>query len=193
MAFYVNKASQLERAVRAFLILQGKTSDSIAFSTNGDIFIANDSRARSVLPNRTCACPTFSPTKSYRPEGVCQLQILHKFAAVVQPDQPDIDTQRRAADEYLGQTIDTMMIGAGEQGMVRLAAAITAAGQWLAVPDGTTPGDKIASNNADMKNFRCDWIKQSSPFVTRGNADDSTNWAEILNFDAFVSHASISN
>lgn len=199
MAYYISLASKLERAVRAFLILQGKSADAVSFSENGDTFVANDSRTRKVFPNKTCLASSVNPTRGYRPEGTLNLQVQHKFAAALQPEDSNLEAQRLLADNYLGATMDTLGIGnTDNQAMAELAAAITAAGQWLATPDPAgiagDPADKIVQNNLDMINFRVDWIKRATPFLTRGNADnDGTVWAEILNFEVFVSYASIPN
>ena len=194
MAIFTNPSSRLERAVRALLILQGKGVDSAAFSANGDTFIANDSRTRSVLPNRTVFAPRFTPTRPYRPEGVCHLQVEHHFSAALQPDDANLQQRRVDADAYLGQTLATFGIndGSDDQAMGALAAAITVAGRWLATPDPNNPLDPnsqaIVNNNLDMLAFRCDWVKNANPFVTRGQAgEEGSNWVEILNFECFVS------
>lgn len=179
MAFN-NPASKLERAVQAWLILQNK-------ATQADCFISNDSRTRNILPNRTVKVVSFHPTKFYRPEGVCELQIQHHFPAVVQPNVTNINTNRVASDVWLGNTMDSMGFGDG-QSLEAVADGITAAGRWLAKTDGTPAGDQIAADNADLANFRCDWVKASTPLLIRGNDESkSTNWIEILCFSAFVS------
>ena len=48
---------------------------------------------------------------------------------------------------------------------------------------------KIVAGNLDMVNFRCDWVKFSSPLITRGNDSATTNWVEIIHLSAFVSYA----
>lgn len=173
--------------MRALLVLQGKT-------TWDDSFIANDSRTRT-LPNRTFVVTSFSPTRGWRPEGVCQMEIWHNFQATAQPDQsitePSVDL-----DAYLGATFDTLNLGGAlnATNMGPLADAITAAGRWLAIPDPTDQtgtAAKIAADNADMVNFRCDWVKMSTPSLTRGTDKATTNWSEIVHLSAFISHASI--
>lgn len=178
---YKNPASKLERAVQAFLILQTKADA-------GETFISNDSRQR-VIPNRTVIVTAFSPERPYRPEGTCYLQIQHHLPAAVQPNDGDVNIRRVEADEYLGATMDSMLNG-DKQSLAAVADQITAAGRWLAQTDGTPEGDQVAADNADMVNFRCDWIKMATPFQTRGNNESGTNWVEILNFQAFVSDAS---
>ena len=76
-----------------------------------------------------------------------------------------------------------------------VADALTAAGRALAV-DASAGADPsqvaIAAANADMTNFRCDWLKMETPFLVRGKPDDKGDyWVEILNFSAFVSQATI--
>jgi hypothetical protein len=56
--------------------------------------------------------------------------------------------------------------------------------------DQTQAAIQLAQNNADMVNFRCDWIKWATPELTRGRESDTTNWAELLHLAAFVSTAS---
>ena len=186
MAFFISPASKLERAVRALLILQGKANWE-------DAFIANDSRTRT-LPNRTFVVRNFNPTRPHRPEGVCQLEIQHHFAAAAQPEQENTAPAVNL-DAYLGDTFDTLNLGGNAEAtdMKALADAITAAGRWLAIPDPNgTPGDaadKIVKANLAMANFRCDWVKFSTPLISRGNDSNSTNWVEIIHLSAFVSHA----
>ena len=173
--------------MRALLILQGK-------ATIDDAFISNDSRTRT-LPNRTFVVSSFQPTRGWRPEGVCQMQIQHHFAAVAQPTQqvtqPGVDL-----DAYLGDTLDTLNLGGALNAtdMSPLADAITLAGRWLATPDPNgKPGDaadQMVQANLDMVNFRCDWVKFSTPLLTRGNDTSTTNWVEIVHLSAFVSHSS---
>ena len=190
MAFFTSPATKLERAMRALLILQGK-------ATWNDSFISNDSRART-LPNRTFVVSSFNPTKGWRPEGVCQMEIQHHFSAPVQPGQqvtqPSVDL-----DAYLGDTMDTLNLGGASNttNMGPLADAITAAGRWLATPDTTDDPNSsaglaaaaIVAANLDMANFRCDWVKMSTPEITRGSPNGSTNWVEIIHLSAFVSHS----
>ena len=186
MAFFVSPASKLERALRALLILQGK-------ATWDNTFIANDSRDR-VLPNRTFVVRGFNPTRGWRPEGVCQVEIQHHFSAPAQPGQsvtqPSVDL-----DAYLGDTFDTLNLGGALNAtdMAPLADAITLAGRWLAVPDTndtTGAAAAIVAANADMVNFRCDWVRFGTPLLTRGNDSATTNWVEIIHLSAFVSYSS---
>ena len=185
MAFFVSPASKFERAMRALLFLQGKAKWDNAF-------ISNDSRERK-LPNRTFVVNSFSPTRGWRPEGVCQMQIQHHFSAPAQPNQvvtqPSVDL-----DAYLGTTFDTLNLGGALNAtdMAPLADAITLAGRWLAIPDTndtTGAAALIVSANADMANFRCDWVKLSTPLITRGHDTTTTNWVEIIHLSAFVSHS----
>ena len=198
MAFN-NPSSKFERAVRQYLIQQGK-------ATSADTFISNDTSTRSVLPNRTVQVAAFNPKVFFRPEGTVHCQIQHHFPALQQPipTQPgqaqppapgNPDLQRVNFDKYFGDTLDSMLWGDG-QSFESLADAITAAGRGLAI-DGSNGADPVqvqnAKNNADMANFRCDWVAQAEPAITRGNsegADGKTFWVEIFNFKAFVSTAS---
>ena len=185
MAYFVSPASKFERAMRALLILQGK-------GTWNDSFISNDSRLRT-LPNRTFIVSSFSPTRAWRPEGVCQMQIQHHFAATAQPGQA-VTKPSVSMDEYLGQTFDTLNLGGQTEAtnMKKLADAITLAGRWLATPDPNDPtgtSAAIVAANLDMVNFRCDNVKFSTPLITRGNDNSTTNWVEIIHLSAFVSYS----
>jgi hypothetical protein len=187
MAFFISPASKFERAMRALLILQGK-------ATWADAFISNESKSvKRPLPNRTFIVSSFNPTRPSRPEGVCQMQIQHHFSGIDQPNQAD-NSQQTAMDAYLGDTFDTLNLG-GELNatdMAPLADAITQAGRWLAIPDPndtTGTAAQIVAANADMANFRCDWVKLSTPLITRGNDTSTTNWVEIIHLSAFVSHS----
>lgn len=184
---FVDPSSKLERAIRWFLIAQSKASID-------DTFISGYSELRSVLPNRTIAVETFSPGKaSHRPEGICVIPIRHLFSAVLQPGETLTSTRRIERDEFVGGTIISMEQG-DPQSFNRTAAAITAAGRDLAV-DHSAGADPLqlqsALDNADMTEFRCDWIRRGQPFLRRGIADDQgTLWMVITNYEAFVSAAS---
>lgn len=189
MATFLSPASKLERAIRSLLILQGKANWA-------DTFISNESRDRG-LPNRTIVVSSFSPTRAWRPEGVCQFEIQHHFSAPAQSGQ-EATQPRVDLDAYLGNTFDTLNMGGQSEAtdMKVLADAITAAGRWLATPDPSdTTGEaaKIVAANADMVNFRCDWVRFSNPLITRGGDKATTNWVEIVHLSAFVSHATVSN
>lgn len=187
MAFFISSASKFERALRTLLILRGK-------ATWDDSFISNDSRSRT-LPNRTFVVTSFSPTRPYRPEGICQMQIQHHFSAPAQSGQvvtqPGVDL-----DAYLGDTFDTLNLGGAlnSTDMAPLADAITLAGRWLATPDPadtTGASELIVAANKDMANFRCDWVKQATPLITRGHDTHTTNWVEMIHLSAFVSHSNV--
>jgi hypothetical protein len=190
MAFFTSFTCKAEEAFRALLVLQGK-------ATWGNSYVSNDSRER-ILPNRTFVVTAFQPTRPYRPEGTCILEIQHHFPAVIQPGQinslglPDLNAQKKAVDAFFGDTMDTLnLAGTDDQDMQGLATAVTQAGRWLAVPDGTPQGDQVAADNAGMVNFRCDWVQFGNPQITRGRDRDSTNWIEIIHLKAFISHATI--
>jgi len=181
MAFN-NPASKFERALRAYLIAQGK-------ATAANTFVANDSRARNVLPNRTIQATSFNPRYGHRPEGEVQFNIQHHAEALEQGADVGTDIQRVNMDKFLGDTMDSMAVG-DAQSFNLLADAITTAGRALAVSDGSQAGDAQAAINADMVNFRCDWVKNGHPLLTRGHPDgNAVLWVEILNFSAFVSAA----
>lgn len=185
MAFN-NPSSKLARAIRALLILQGKAEST-------DCYIYLNSSART-LPNRTILVPTFTPERPHRPEGICSVQIIHRHDGVLQSNEAsDLEKRRVEMDAYLGDTLDSLMFGDGNS-LNAVADAITQAGRWLAQTDNTPEGDKIAKDNADMVNFRCDWVKLGSPMISQGEADDNaTHWIQALHFTAFVSTATVVN
>ena len=189
MAFFNSKPCQAEKAFRALLVLQGKASWD-------NSFVSNDSRVR-ILPNRTFVVSAFQPTRPYRPEGTVYLEIQHHFPAAIQANQQnslgqiDYNAQNRLITNFLGDTMDTLNLGGtNDQDMQPLATAVTNAGRWLAVPDGTPAGNQVAFDNSEMTNFRVDWVKFGSPMLTRGTEKGGTNWIEIVHVVAQVSHAS---
>lgn len=187
MAFFISPASKFERAMRALMIIHGK-------ATWLDSFISNESRGR-ILPNRTFRVTSFSLTRGYRPEGVCQMEIWNFFDAVAQLDQV-VTSPGVNMDIYLGDILDTLNLGGGANAtnMQPLADAITTAGRWLAIPDPddtTGAAQAIVDANLDMANFRCDWVKLGNPLITRGRDTATTNWAEIVHLSAFVSHSNL--
>mgnify|MGYP006921323517 CR=1 FL=1 len=182
---YNNPTSKLERAIRAYLIAQGKAEPE-------NIYIANDSRTRA-LPARTVIAPAFNPRYGHSSEGECSLAIQHVFSAAIDTPETNFSTQRVLMDKMVGDTIDSFACG-DRQSLNRVADAITAAGRALATSDGSEQGDIDAADNADMVNFRCDWIKFAHPMLTRGRAsEDGTNWVEVVNLTAFVSNADTDN
>ncbi len=176
--------------MRALLILQQKGTWADSYISNQSLGIDRQ------LPNRTFVVRNFSPTRGWRPEGVCQLEIQHHFDATVQPGT-NPNQPRLALDNYLGDMLDTLNLGGASEAtdMKALADAITLAGRWLATPDPNgQPGDAadlIVQANLDMVNFRCDWVKFSTPFLTRGNDTSTTNWLEIVHISAGVSHSNV--
>lgn len=190
MAFFVSNASKFERALRALFVLEGNGGWN-------DLYISNQPLDQDRgLPNRSFVCRNFSPTRPYRPEGVCQLEIQHHFDASV-ADGTDPNQPRVALDNFLGDTFDILNLGGKTEAtdLNALADAITLAGRWLATPDPAgKPGDaadKIVQANLDMVNFRCDWVKFNTPLLTRGNDMSTTNWVEIIHLSAFVSHSAL--
>lgn len=181
MMGFVSPSSKIERAVQAFLVLQEKADADTTF-------ISNDLRTRT-FPNITIVATGFSPTVPHRQGGVVYFGIQHHFSVAQDPANPDNGALRAIMDGYVGATADSMTISDGNS-LNAVADGITGAGRWLAQTDGTPAGDAIAANNADMANFRCDWVKMETPFLTRGKTDDKGDyWVEILNFSAFVSQA----
>jgi hypothetical protein len=181
-------SSKLERAVRALLVLQAK-------GTWENTFLSNDSRDR-ILPNRTILTHSENFERSYRAEGVCHFSIQHHFKAALQPG--DGDRVRRVAMDAFVEATEATIFGFDPAGksLNNLADQITAAGRWLAQTDNTPEGDKIAADNADMVNFRCDWVRKANPYLTRGHTQThtgATNWVEMLNFVAGASTATVSN
>lgn len=195
MAF-ISPISKLERAVKAFLIEQGKAEE-------GSTFISNDGRVRG-FPNRTILGTALSTTAKHRPDGRVYFGVQHHFrapgidAGAARPPSSDSGAARAAMDAYVGDSANSMMVSDGNS-LLAVAVGITDAGRRLAQTDGTPAGDAIATQNADMVNFRCDWIAQADPFLTRGKCGDGStegdwaeskgHWVEILNFTAFVSQA----
>jgi len=118
------------------------------------------------------------------------MQIQHHFDGVAQPNT-DVALPGVNLDTYLGDTFDTLNLGGQSEAtdMKALADAITKCGRWLAATDNTPIGNQIAQDNADMVNFRCDWVKFSTPLITRGNDAGTTNWVEIIHLSAFVSYS----
>jgi hypothetical protein len=145
------------------------------------------------MPNRTILATGFSPTFPHRQGGQVYFSVQHHFRESPETEADD-GTLRKALDAFVGASADSLTISDGNS-LQAVADGITAAGRWLAQTDGTPEGDAIASNNADMAHFRCDWVKMGSPFLTRGGKDDGKGgtWVESRNFSAFVSQAAISN
>lgn len=176
MAFN-NSASKLERAVRAFLVLQGKCAWADCVTMNGT--------SAKAFPNRVVGSLSFSPTRNYRPEGTIRVQVDHRFSVEVLDDE----SQRVALDAMVGDTQDTLGFGSGKD-TSGVAAGITTAGRWLAANDGDGERAPKAVDNADMANFRCDDFVLDSPLHTRGKPDgDNVAWIESLHYVATVSTA----
>ena len=176
-----NPGSRLERAVWHYLILQ-------QVGTRDDTYFADYTGER-ILPNRTIVGYSFTPKHPFRPEGTVGLQIQHHFKAVEQNPAVPL-AQMLAKNEFVGETYDSMSQGDG-QSFNLTADAITEAGRLLAVASGPeAEAIAFAQQNADMANFRCDWIEHATPLHTRGRPNvEGAYWVEILHFIAFVSTA----
>ncbi len=189
MAILVNPSSKFERAVRQLFVLEG-------VGTMDNTRLGNDSNLNS-FPNRKFVVTAFNPTKPYRPEGWCSLEIQHFFQGVEQPnDTPG--SARAAIDAYVGDSLDLLnFAGTSDQNMSPLADAITKAGRWLATPDPAPPDADaaaqsalIVSQNSDMAYFRCDEVKFGAPQITRGHPEaGATHWVEIIHLAGRISHS----
>lgn len=182
MAF--DLSNKFELAVRQYLILQGVAEE-------GEIFLSNDSSS-ATLPNRKVLVDSFAPERPHRLEGVVTFQIQHHFAGTVQPGSSDPLVQMEGMAEFKSETEKAFGFTDGDS-LNTVADAITQAAHWMATPDASPEGIAFAEKYNFMRNFRCDWVKMSSPYLVRGQAHDSTNWVEVLNFSAFVSHAVLEN
>src|ERR1035437_7013043 len=176
-ADYIALAEKLERAVQNLLLLSG---------VGNQIYTSGYSGER-VLPNITVYAPTISNIKPWRLEGVCHLQILHNFQALVQPNE-DINQRKIEREKAVGLTISVLSKG-DNQSLQALADDITNAGRDLAILNTNLTGDAanadalMAGQNADMLNFRCDEILFGDPFLERGPSKaDAAIWAIDLNY-----------
>jgi hypothetical protein len=186
---YTNPSTMIERAVRAYLIGQGKgTADKCYISLNSYYRTAN---------SRTFLVRNFMPNNAYRPAGVFQIEIQHVGEAIQQDNVANPDQMRVNMDNFVGATMLSMFAQSDGQGPLTVVAdAITAAGRALAVDqsNGADPiAIQLAANNTDMVNFRVDWIKAAPSLMTRGETEgkNGTFWAESLNFMGFMSTATV--
>ena len=183
--------------MRSFLVNQGK-------GTWQNSFVTNDVRNR-VTPNRSIVSPAVRNVKPYRPEGVVVLDIQHHFP-ISDPNSPYGPQDPAQALEWIGETFDSLNCeNPPSQNMGKLADALTNAGRWLAIqPDPLPPNPtaqqtaqynldvQTANNNADMANFRVDWVRYADTQYTRGasaSAKDSLIWVEIIHLEAYVSQS----
>jgi hypothetical protein len=193
---YSNPADQVERAVQSLLVNMG-------LGTLDATYLFNDGRVRCQAQNRTLLAESVRGQRPYRPEWVVHLQIQHWFPGVqqVQPLQNDqgVDVSPWTGNDrvnfnaFIGATVDLLGYDT-DQAMTNVCANITAAGRWLAQTDGTPVGAQIAAANADMANFRVDWVKQGEPFITRGKPEghtDSNSWAEVVHFEVGGSYSAV--
>lgn len=187
---YSNLSTQVERAVAAYLLLQGH-------GTPDKTFISLDTRIRTGR-SRTIVVSQFIPNNPFTAQGAFNFEIQHIWDAMDDAVQPQIQS-RAQMDAFIGETISAMFAQSdGNSPLVVVADAITCAGRSLAVDpnNGANPVTaEIAANNQDMVNFRMDWLKAAPVFQTRGKTELVAGffWAEILHFQCYSSYATISN
>lgn len=183
----------------SYLVNQGK-------GTWDNTYVSNDIRDRNT-PLRSMISPIVKSTKPYRPEGVVVLEIQHHFP-ISDPNNPYGPLDPQQAKEWIGETFDSINCeNPPSQNMGKLADGLTAAGRWLAIPPAAQVANPTqaqitqyaldiaqAAANADMANFRVDWVMYSNPIYTRGRVEKTDGglfWAEIIHLEAFVSQSAL--
>lgn len=178
-----NTATQLERAIRAWLQECGAVGPL-------DCFISNDSRDRSaenapldkgITDIMALSSNTTEAEDSGNEKFV--VRISTKFGAIVSPDEPNPAVNRVECDKRVGKLMLAMSDGKSSDMRLATALAISTAGRDLANEvDSTDAAVQDAANNADMAEFTCLSVRYLG--MTRGQPDDrSCAWIEVRNFE----------
>jgi hypothetical protein len=186
-----NCGTQLERAIRAYLIAQGA-------GTADDIYISNDSRTRAGLDTGlTDIMAVRSRVEGQELSGneVWQVTLENKFGASPQPGQADINLNRVQMDLRVGKQMYQMLQAddSSPNTLKHTCAAISAAGRALAVDasNGADPDQaQVAEDNADMVDFTCIFLRFLGS--ERGHPKDhSTAWVEKRIFEITACPANV--
>lgn len=168
--------SKLARAVTAFLISVGGDC-----GTKDDIFPANTAGDKE-YPNTTVRATTSTPEVTNTGLRRVRLQIEVKGQPSGAPSAANDDQDRKAFDDRVGATQDTLLLSDDGVTLQFTARAITAAGRALAA----SADPKIAAANADMADFTCSDLFE----MGEGEAlpiENGPAWHEVLLFDALCS------
>lgn len=172
----------LDRAIKAFLISMGcggAENINVAYS-----------QATNEYPN--AVIKSFQSTHAPENTGieVYQVQIQAKQSAVTAVNEPNPEGSRVILDNFIGQILASMMQSSDGYTFDYTAGLITAAGQALAVSDGSPQGDLSAQNNADMAEFTLDHLYYKG--ASRGQPDDdAAAWVEVRNFECHAYASSV--
>lgn len=177
-----NVGSQLDRAIRAFLISMGC----------GGVDNINTGYSTTVNTYPNAVVKSIQSTHAPENTGVevYTVQIQARQSAVTEVGEPNPEGKRVELDGFIGQILAAMMQTSDGFTFDATAALITTAGQGLATSDGSPAGDLSAQNNADMAEFTLDHLYYKG--ATRGQPDDeSAAWIEVRNFEchAYASSA----
>lgn len=173
-----NIATQIERAIRAYLIEQGAASAE-------DCHISTDYRTRNSDNISIIARVSTTGHAELSGNELYQVSIQHRFQALPPPEEPNPEQYRINLDKSVGRAQLAMMNG--ESGTLSpTCSAITAAGRALATAGSTT----LQENNADMTEFTCLSVRYLG--ATRGQPDDSANhWMEVRNYEVGACPANV--
>lgn len=173
-----NNATQVERAIRAWLI-------ECAAGTADDIYISNDSRERQFPITDIIA-----QESKHHPENtgteIWQVTIQHKFPAANQPGQTNLGKNRVQMDDRVGKQMAAMLQSNDNLTLNATWEGITTSGRLLA----TTGSAQEQANNADMADFTCLFVRYMG--ATRGKPDDdSCAWVEVRNYEVTAANFAI--
>lgn len=175
-----NNATQVERAVRAWLISEGA-------GTAADLFISSDWRAR---PQSEVFSTIVASASRHHPEHcgteIWQVAVTHFFPANVPPDHANPDAYRVALDNRVGLAAAALAQTDNNQTLDYTADGVTTAGRALAAAGTATD----QANNADMDEFTCLQVRYLG--ATRGKPEDeSCAWVEVRNYEITAAAAAI--
>ena len=182
---YNNLRSKLNRAIAAYLISSGCGSI-------GDIY-ADESTFENFYPNTTVTAKLSRPDSPFTGNRRITVYVSIKGSAVLADGETDTTQPRVQFDARVALTMDALLQTDDNQTLRFTAAAITAAGQALAVDksNGVDPAQaQFAQDNADMADFTClSWFENGEG---DGEADaEACSWEEILMFDAIACASAI--
>jgi hypothetical protein len=176
--------SKITRAIRALLINAGAgtVDDTIAepFSGKRELPLTNIASGDGV---EMVECPGL-----YRFPAII---LTLEDDATVQPFEVNSNAPLISANSRFSKIKNALMQTDTGTDLRLTAISITAAGNALAVSDGTPEGDKRALDNADMADFTVqDWRAVSFP-VAKLAGDKGTFWEREISFECVACAAAV--
>lgn len=171
-----NNGSQVERAIRAWLVECTSGNIGITKLTNDVMFVTNDSRVRPNLDGLVGILDIFAERSEHDPvhsgNEIWNVTLRGKFHATVQPGQSNAQFNRVQIDQLIGVVDAAMRQTNDGQNMDATQDGITDSGRALA----TTGTAQERADNADMAEFTCLYVWYVG--ASRGHPNDDDGYKD---------------